>query len=139
MNKTALAIILSALAVSSALADEEGAKLTVSREDCRRIVKHLPAPDVAYKPGVDAYGRKVVPADIGGGSTWQPPETITIDIEINLAEKYGIGAGGKFKGEAKIAADTVNTKTGEVMLDGKPVGDAAETAIAKACREAYRR
>jgi len=53
-------------------------------------------------------------------------------------QKFGIGAGGKFKGEASIAAVTVNTKTGEVLLDGKPVGDAAvEAAIAKACREAY--
>jgi hypothetical protein len=139
MNQLALTIILSAMALSTALADEEGAKLTVSREDCRKIIKHLPAPDVVYKPGVDAYGRKVLPADIGGGSTWQPPESVTIDIDINLAEKYGVGAGGKFKGEAKIATVTVNTKTGEVTLDGKPVGDAAETAIAKACRDTYGR
>lgn len=139
MKKMALTIVFSALALSAAMAEETTSKLTVSREDCRRIVKHLPAPDVAYKPGFDAHGRKVVPADLGGGSTWQPPETITIDIAINLAEKYGIGAGGKFKGEAKIATVTVNTKTGEVMLDDKPAGDAVETAIAKACREAYGR
>ncbi len=117
---------------------EEAAKVTISRADCRALVRHVPDKGVAYQPGVDVRGKKVKPADLGGASSWQVPESITIDIMIDIAEKFGIGAGGRFKGEASIAAVTVNTKTGEVLLDGRPVGDAAtEAAIAKACREAY--
>jgi len=137
-------ILSPALAVAALLASagppamaEEGAKLTVSRADCQALVRHVPDKGVAYQPGVDVRGRKVAPADAGGGSSWKVPDSITIDIGIDIAEKYGIGAGGRFKGEAVIAKVTVDTRTGEVLLDGKPAGDAEEAAIAKACREAY--
>jgi len=130
------AVVLALIVLPADAAD--AAKLAISRADCRALVTHVPDPGVAYQPGVDVRGKRVKPADVGGGSSWQVPESITIDIMIDIAEKFGIGAGGKFKGEASIAAVTVNTKTGEVLLDGKPVGDAAvEAAIAKACREAY--
>ncbi|MBI2978404.1 MAG: hypothetical protein HYY38_06190 [Rhodospirillales bacterium] len=136
-NPTLVAAVLLALTALPADATD-AAKLTISRADCRTLVKHVPDPGVAYQPGVDVRGKKVKPADVGGGSSWQVPESVTIDIMIDIAEKFGIGAGGRFKGEASIAVVTVNTKTGEVLLDGKPIGDAAvEAAIAKACREAY--
>jgi len=132
-----VAAIISALAAWPSGA-EDAAKVTISRADCRALVRHVPEAGVAYQPGVDVRGKKVKPADLGGGASWRVPESITIDIMIDIAEKFGIGAGGRFKGEASIAAVTVNTKTGEVLLDGKPVGDAAtEAAIAKACRDAY--
>jgi hypothetical protein len=117
---------------------EDATKVNISRADCRALVRHVPDKGVAYQPGVDVRGKKVKPADVGGGSAWQVPESISIDIKIDIGEKFGIGTGGRFEGEASIAAVTVNTKTGEVLLDGKPVGDAAtEAAIAKACRETY--
>jgi len=132
----AAAVVMALTALPADAAD--AAKLSISRADCRALVKHVPDPSVAYQPGVDVRGKKVKPADLGGGSSWQVPESITIDIMIDIADKFGIGTGGRFKGEASIAAVTVNTKTGEVLLDGKPVGDAAtEAAVAKACRETY--
>lgn len=134
---SALAVaVLVTLGGASAAADE-GGKLMVSRADCEALVRHVPEPGVAYQPGRDAHGRMVAPADVGGGPSWRVPDSITIDISINLAEKYGIGAGGRFKGEGTVATVTVDTRTGAVLLDGKPVGDAVETEIAKACRETY--
>ena len=40
--------------------------VSIDRRDCARLVRYVAPADVAYKPGVDAHGRKVVPADIGG-------------------------------------------------------------------------
>lgn len=57
-------------------------------------------------------------------------------IDIGTVEKYGICAGGKFTDEVVVAKATVDTWIGDVRLDGKPVGDAGQAAIVKACRDA---
>jgi len=40
--------------------------VVVDSAACRALTAHQPAPDVAYRPGVDATGRPVAPADLGG-------------------------------------------------------------------------
>jgi hypothetical protein len=139
MTKPVPTIVVAMLVamVGTPVMAEDGAKLSVGRAECRALVKHVADKGVAYQPGVDVRGKKVAPADVGGGSSWKVPDSITIDIGIDIAEKYGIGAGGKFTGEAVIAKVTVDTRTGAVLLDGKPAGDAEQTSIARACREAY--
>ena len=62
----ALFLLAAALAAPPAAAHEK-ATVAITRADCARLVAHRPAPDVAYQPGVDVYGREVVPADLGGG------------------------------------------------------------------------
>ena len=39
----------------------EDAILRMTRADCKRLVTHQPAPDVAYRSGVDVRGRAVAP------------------------------------------------------------------------------
>ena len=97
----------------------------------------MPAPDVAYKPGVDVYGRRVAPADLGGGSPIKLPKEITIDIGIDLEEKYGLGAGGTYTGTADIGK--VKVKDGRVTFNGQPLGDQEQQAIAEACRKTYKK
>jgi len=58
------------------------ATVTVNREDCQRLVRHVPAADVTYQPGVDVYGREVAPADLNGGVQIALPDTYSFDIEI---------------------------------------------------------
>ena len=41
-------------------------------------MRHEPAPDVAYQPGVDVHGRAVAPADLNGGSQIELPDVIYI-------------------------------------------------------------
>lgn len=67
----------------AAWADE--AKVTVSRQDCARLVRHVPAADVAYQPGVGVKGRKVAPADLpGSGADMKVlPEVFEFTIAIN--------------------------------------------------------
>ncbi len=89
------------------------------------------------KPGVDVRGRRVVPADLGGGSPIKLPKEITIDIGIDLEEKYGLGAGGDYTGTAKVGKVTV--KNGQVTFNGQPLGNQEQQAITAACRNSYKK
>jgi hypothetical protein len=64
----------------------------ISAEDCRLLARHTPDPGVEYQPGIDARGRKVVPADLGGRLPVHVPETFIIDIDVYLADRPGIPA-----------------------------------------------
>ena len=109
------------------------AQLTVTKRDCKRITKYVPAPDVAYRPGGGVRGKKFAPADLGGASPIKIPDEISIDIGIDLEEKYGLGAGGKYTGEGIIG--TVTVKKGRVYFNGQPLTASDQAVLAKACRE----
>ncbi|MCP5367453.1 MAG: hypothetical protein H6907_14155 [Hyphomicrobiales bacterium] len=131
-----LAPVVLALLVPAAAAADGGTSIVVSKQTCARIVRHHPAPGVEYRPGVDVRGKPVAPADLDGGSGVRLYETTVIDIGIDLAEKYGLGAGGKYTGEAKVGRVAV-TPDGRVTFNGQPIDPAESEAIAKACRKAY--
>ncbi|MBE0599973.1 MAG: hypothetical protein IH568_01525, partial [Burkholderiaceae bacterium] len=63
--------------------------VVISREDCRRVVRHVASADVAYTPGVDARGRPVAPADLAGTPQLQLPETFSFDIAIDMRRYLG--------------------------------------------------
>lgn len=122
--------VIAALAATQAAADG----LRVSKRDCQNVIRHNPR-GAEYKPGLDAHGRSVKPADLGGGSPIKLPDEISIDIGIDLEEKYGLGAGGKYTGEAVIGKVTV--KNGQAYWNGKPLDQSEQNAIAEACRRQY--
>ena len=41
-----------------------GPKVTMTKRDCQRLVRHQARDDVAFKPGVDVRGKKVKSADL---------------------------------------------------------------------------
>lgn len=137
--RTFLAALSFAALASAAVA---GDKLEVTKQDCLNLVAHQPAPDVAYKPDTDVYGRKVAPATIPSTSPIQIPKEIVIDIGVDLNEKYGIGldAGGDKRYTAatqtfgKVA---VNPLTGQATWNGTPLDGADTEAIRAACRAKY--
>ncbi|ARJ65306.1 hypothetical protein WV31_06400 [Magnetospirillum sp. ME-1] len=61
--------------------------ITISKLDCSRVISHTPAPDVAYKPGVDVRGKPVVSADTDPGreafAKRVLPETLEFPVKIN--------------------------------------------------------
>ena len=67
---------------ASGIAQAEDFRIEVSRTDCERIVKYTPAPDVAYKGGVDVHGKPVAPADLNAGSQIKLPDQIFIDLSL---------------------------------------------------------
>lgn len=125
-----------------ATAAQAGDKLEVTRQDCFNLVAHQPAPDVAYKPDTDVYGRKVAPATMPSSSPIQIPKEIVIDIGVDLNEKYGIGTDGS--GNKRYTATTqtfgkvaVNPLTGQATWNGKPLDGADTEALRAACRAKY--
>ena len=72
------------------MAAQAAESVPVSVADCQRLVRHQPRADVEYKPGVDVHGKAVVPADLGGGYQMKMPETIDIQIGIDLADRLAL-------------------------------------------------
>ena len=72
------------------MAAQSAESAAVSVTDCQRLVRHQPRADVEYKPGVDVHGKAVAPADLGGGYQMKMPETIDIQIGIDLADRLAL-------------------------------------------------
>ncbi|MCH6591286.1 MAG: hypothetical protein IH806_12425 [Proteobacteria bacterium] len=91
MAKNWLVAVLCAFAgllpAPAAAAAEYVVKVTAG--DCRRVVAHVAAADVEYRPGVDVRGRKVAPADLGGGPPIKLPDEIAFDIKVDLRNFLG--------------------------------------------------
>ena len=82
------------------------AQLQVSKRDCKRLARHAPAGDVAYKPGSGTRGRKFAPADVGGALPLKLPDVFEFDVNIDI-RKYlgGPEADAAAASAASIAAD----------------------------------
>ncbi|MHC8509630.1 MAG: hypothetical protein ACYYKD_09615 [Rhodospirillales bacterium] len=110
-------------------------ELEVSRRDCERLNKHNAAASADYQPGVDVRGKPVEGADLDGGAGFKLPDKITIPIGVDLAARYGMDE--NTTAQAETAAVTVMLKNGEVRLNGEPLDTGTESAVRRACLEAY--
>lgn len=77
-----LVLGLLAAALASPAARAEPVTVTVTREDCARLVPHVPDADVTYQPGVDVNGNPVAPADLDGGLQLELPKEFSFDLQI---------------------------------------------------------
>ncbi len=121
------------LAAAQAYAHEKNAEVIITRADCARLVEHVPAPDVAYRPGVDAYGRAVAPADLNGGAQIQAPETLRIPIEIDLLDRFGIPANPALY-ESDIPIGEVVYRNGRLTFEGQPLQNEAAAELSRRCQ-----
>ncbi len=91
MNRFIVLTLLSGLVFSTSAQAQEIANNAV----CQLLKKGLTSNNVAYQPGVDAYGNAVVPAD-GVVNNHVAGEIVKIPLTIDLAEKVrriqGMGA-----------------------------------------------
>ncbi|MHA1152418.1 MAG: hypothetical protein ACTSQ7_07085 [Alphaproteobacteria bacterium] len=127
-------ILAALLAAVPARAQEEKAEVVITKADCARLVEHVPAPDVAYQPGVDAYGRKVAPAELDGGTPIQPPETLHIPIEIDLLDRFGIPANPALY-KSDIPIGEVVYRNGRLTFEGQPLQDEATAELSRRCQK----
>ena len=125
-----------ALSLSPALAADEVATIPVrvDRSACDRVIAHVAAADVAYQPGVDATGRPVVPADLPGQPRLALPETITIDLALDLAGQFGLDpiAGVPLDPDARLGV--IEVTGSRVTFNGQPLTSDDQAALAAACR-----
>lgn len=113
----------------AAWAQEEGAgqpvRIIITKLDCSRLVRHLPAADVAYQPGVDAKGRAVAPADLdGSGADALPnllPDVLEFPITIN---PVGYGARNQAQRQKAAAAQGISGS-----FDSKTAAQAKITSL----------
>lgn len=107
--------------------------LSITGTDCRRLVQHTPAPDVAYKPGVDARGKPVAPADLNPAPQIRVPDTIVFDAAVDL-RRYGVStASPLFQPNAKVGEVRVD-KDGRTYFNGQPLGDPEIAALEAFCK-----
>jgi len=111
-------------------------EVSVTAEDCKRLVKHKPSADVAFQPGIDADGNPVIPAHGPGKDPGQIalPKTIVIDFGIDLAGKYGISGAGLQTATSKILTIEYDLGLGGLTVNGRPLGKDDSRAISKACK-----
>jgi hypothetical protein len=115
-----LPLTLLSLAVMSTAAAAQ--TVTIDSADCRRLARHVPAPDVAYQPGIDARGLKVTPADLDDGSQLQLGNSITFDAAADL-RRFGLPANSPLL-EPAVKIGTIRVDPdGRLFLDGRPLGN----------------
>lgn len=107
---------------------------TIAERDCRRLERHVPAPDVAYRPGVDGRGRAVPPADLAA----QPaivPERLTIHLGVDLQRRLGLPRDLI----ADLPLGIIEIENGTALFNGRPLAPDTAAALAAACAAARRR
>jgi hypothetical protein len=88
-------------------------------------------PSADYKPGVDANGGAVAPADLP--STPPTPNVDNFPIEINqhLARRFNLPPGGT----AKAVLGYVTIRDNQAYFNGQRLNADQTSALAEACRE----
>lgn len=132
-------ILMACLISVSAFADEAAKPAAtptppaITDKDCEMLADYQPSADVNYKPGVDVDGNTVAPADLPSTSPIEAPKKISFDIAADYAGQLGINLPAGSQALATVGKVTVDTVTGEVTWNGKPVEGDAMAALKKAC------
>lgn len=146
MRRRGLIAAMTLLAPGAALAQNQA--LSVSVSDCQRIVSHRPSADVEYKPGVDVHGKAVVPADLGGGHGIALPESVDIQIGIDLADRLALrGSRNKGKGPEPVRKvmpfagyaplGTFSVRGSDLYWNNERLVPQDEALLASACRQGF--
>jgi len=134
---TAGYVIVSALIYSVAAAhdSQEAATVKISQADCAALVGHVPAADVAFKPGVDLAGRPVAPADPNAAPTLVLPERFSIPISVDLRKRLGIPADPSQYQTGHFTIGTVVWRDGAAWFNGQPLQSQASRDLAALCQQ----
>lgn len=114
-----------------------GVRITISKTDCSRLVRHTPSDDVAFRPGEGVRGKRVAPADVPGSGANSIPNLVpdVLEIPLNIKPMQG-------KAYATHGLDDTTSQLGIVRYDitkntftfnGEPMGGPDQQALAEAC------
>ena len=110
-----------------------GARAVISRDDCQRLVRHVPAADVAYQGGQDVYGRPVAEADLAGGFQLDLPSRFSFDLEYQPLARDDLDLSTFSVG--RVSVDVIS---GAVTYNGRPMQSEAQAELSARCRDALR-
>ena len=142
MRKFAFPIVFAAVfhmawipAIAESDADEPS--VWVSPHDCDALIAHRPDASVEYRPGVDAAGRPVAPADLPGHEPLEiGADEVSIKLRIPLSEFYDAPASLlPLIGNAEIDPGRVIVRDGVAYLGEHRLADQDQNTIARACAE----
>lgn len=81
-----------------------------------------PVPPADLRAGTDAYGRAVVPADLDGGSGVVLPPQVQIDVTRRLGSLVpGLEATGIGNSDVSVGTVVVGTDGGRARYEGQPL------------------
>lgn len=109
--------------------------VVVDSAACRTLTTHTPAPDVAFRPGIDATGRAVAPADLGSGPS-PVARSFVFDLNADL-RRYLPAGSALFQPQMNVGRVSVGAD-GSVLFNGQRLSDPDSAALAAACRRAPR-
>ncbi|MBX7200046.1 MAG: hypothetical protein K1X51_11825 [Rhodospirillaceae bacterium] len=141
-------LILTGILFAHAPAFAQSQTASISVSDCQRIVSHKPNADVEYKPGVDVHGKPVVPADVGGGYGMTLPESIDIQIGVDLADRLALrDARNKGKSQEPVRKvmpfagyaplGTLSVRGNDLYWNDQRLQPQDEALLASACRQGF--
>lgn len=122
------------LLLAAVLAAPPAAAQTIAERDCRRLERHVAAPDVTYRPGVDVRGRPVAPADLAPPPAIVP-ERFPILLGVDLRERLGLPRDLILD----LPLGVIGIENGTVLFNGRPLAPDAAAGLAAACAAARRR
>lgn len=132
-------LIVSAALIFALMAGNVQAKETFDPKLCQALTKHVPAPDVAYQPGVDVHGNAVMPADLPADDNGMPKDHFEIPLSYSLAKALGVSAGSYPLNALGTGSDvklgTLVVDGNDVTLNGKPLSGAQKDNLAVLCME----
>lgn len=112
----------------------------VTRQDCRSLVAHRPDQDISYRPGVDAHGKYVAPADLPGPNLNILPDRVTFDLKLNplaYGAPQSTAQSGQFANTATaIARIDVDLLSGAVRINGQSLDGEQTAIVTAACKKA---
>lgn len=106
-------------------------EIAVDPMACRRLERHVPAPDVAYQPGVDVRGKPVAPADLPGGAS-APVPNLHVEVTADMARHFGIALPDRLGRSAVIGTITVDGNRS--TFNGQPLSAEAQFDLVVLCR-----
>lgn len=104
---------------------------------CRALVKHTPAPDVNYQPGIDLHGKAVAPADLPGQTQIKMPDKIEIPLTVSLAKVLNLNTSqypySQLGQGTEATLGTIAVEGDKVTFNGQPLTDEQEDNLAVLC------
>ena len=108
-------------------------RVVMSPSLCADLASAPTVPGAEYKPGVDATGQPVVPADL---PTAAPPLG-PVEVGVDLKRRFGLGADSRLL-QHRPSVAVVTVLAGVAYLNGMPLADNERAAMIAACEAAPR-
>jgi len=105
---------------------------------CNALTKHIPSADMAYQPGVDVHGKKVVPADLSSNSNVKIDQPITIPLTADLFNVLGLKTDSfpfNNMNRTDINLGVLTVDGDRVLYNGQPLSNEQQDNLAVLCMQ----